>query len=103
MASPQLRVGDVGTTIRLTIKEAGSPLDISTATVKTFKLRKPSGVVVALPASFTGTGSDGKLEYVTATADIDASGPWMGQAYIEMGALKFHTTPFSFQVGENLS
>ena len=100
---PQMRKGDIGSVIRVTIKESDIALDISSAAVKQFLFYKPSGVTVTMTASFVATGSDGRLFYTTVTGDLDESGPWQGQVYVEMGASKWHTTMFGFQVGENLN
>ena len=99
----QMRVGDIGTVIRISVKENGLPFNASSATVKTLKLMKPSGVVVARATTFESNGADGVLRYATVLADLDESGPWTGQVYLELPIGKWHTNPFNFVVGENLS
>lgn len=101
--TPQLRVGQVGATIRVVITDGGLAIDLSTATVKILKLSSPYGPVVEKAATFTTNGTDGSLEYVLAVDDLNEAGPWRCQPYVELGTEKFHGSPFGFQVGENLS
>jgi hypothetical protein len=74
--------GDVGTQI---ILDCGS--DISSATVRKIKARKPSGALVEWTAAASGSNS---ITYTTATNDIDEAGNWQLQAYIEVTGGKFH-------------
>jgi hypothetical protein len=73
-------VGDAGTTLRFTVREAGAAIDISTATTKQILLRKPDGTVVAKTAGFGTNGSDGVLTYSILTADLDTAGEWRARA-----------------------
>jgi BppU N-terminal domain len=99
----QLRVDQVGATLRIRITENGAPVDISNATVHTIRLKKPSGEVIERTVSFVTNGQDGNVEYVTADGDIDESGPWQGQVHIEVGSAQAWSTDFfSFNVAENL-
>ncbi|MGE3341495.1 MAG: hypothetical protein AB7J46_06400 [Candidatus Altimarinota bacterium] len=86
-----LHVGDVGVVIRLTVQEDGSAKDISTATTKQIKIRKPSGEIVTLTGSFTTTGSDGKLEAETTSTDFDELGEYRAYAYLVIGDWSGHT------------
>ena len=99
----QLRKLDEGSVLRLSVKENGLPFNAAAATVKTLKLAKPSGAVVDRVAVFETTGADGVLLYTTIAGDLDESGPWTGQLYLEFPAGKWHTDPFNFVVGENIS
>ena len=98
----QIRKGDIGTVIRVQIKENGAPFNAATATVKTLKLLKPSGAVIARATTFETTGADGVLLYTTVLDDLDQSGPWTGQVYLELPIGKWHTDQFKFSVGENV-
>jgi hypothetical protein len=99
----QLRKDDVGSVLRLSVKENALPFDASAATVKTLKLSPPNGNVIERAASFETTGADGVLIYTTIAGDLDQAGPWTGQLYLEFPTGKWHTDPFNFVVGENLS
>lgn len=101
---PQLRVGDIGKTIRVHVRNGTTAdEDLSSATTLTMKFRKPSGSVVTRDAVLTNTGVDGRAEYVTIAGDLDESGSWNGQLYVVTPSLTYHTTVFAFQVGSNLS
>lgn len=99
----QIHKLDIGTTIRVTIKENGNPLDISAATTKTFKFRKPSGAVVTKAAVFTTSGADGNLEYTTIVDDLDETGSWLGQVFLGFTGGQWHTDFFRFHVADNVS
>ncbi len=97
-----VRVGDTGTRFELTVVENDVAVDISSATMKTIKFQKPDNSVVSKTADFTTDGSDGKIDYVSITNDIDVRGEWKIQGYIEMPSGKFHTSMGSFGVSANL-
>ena len=74
-------------------------MNISTATVITFKFKKPDGTVVSKTGSLVSGGTTGKCRYTSIANDIDAAGNWTLQVYIEMGATtKFHTSTAAFTV-----
>ena len=80
----KVRLNDVGTIFRSTIKESGSALDISAATAQTMRFRKPSRAVVIQTTVFTGNGSDGQLEYVAVSGDLDEVGIWLRQPFVDL-------------------
>ena len=75
-----IRVGDVGTSI---ILDCG--LDVSTATVRKIYVRSPTGAKKTWNASAEGTNS---IKYALIEGDIDISGEWELQSYIEMPGWK---------------
>lgn len=75
------QLGDLAT-VRIQITEGGSGLDVSGASVKQIKFRKPSGTVVTK----TATGTDGessKIEYTFTADELDEVGYWEAQPYLE--------------------
>jgi len=69
--------GAIGVKIILDVE-----IDISAATLRTIKYRKPSGVI----SSWTGTpeADNRSISYTTTVAtDLDESGTWKLQAYVE--------------------
>lgn len=100
-----IHVGDVGTIITLTIYEDDetTAVDVSSATTKTIYVRKPSGTKDSWTATFTTDGSDGKITYTTTTGDIDETGTWLVQGYVEIGTSKHYSTRESFRVFANLT
>ena len=103
MASQEIHVGDVGTILERTVTDGGVAVDISTASVRQFILRKPSGAAATKTAAFSTDGSDGKLRYVTVADDLDQAGQWSLQVYLEMTAGKWHSDVAVFDVYPNLS
>lgn len=99
----QFRVGQVGASILIHVREDSAVVDISGATVKTLRLRKPSGVVIERATTFVTDGRDGDVIYVSVAADFDEVGPWVGQVRMEFGSTqKWASDLFSFAVAENL-
>jgi hypothetical protein len=93
-----LHVGDIGAVIRLTVYEDGSPKDISSASPKQVKIRKPDGSVTTKTASFTATGTDGQLQCVTSSGDLDQEGRYSVSAYMTIGSWTGYTSPAAFGV-----
>ena len=68
--------GDVGTEIMV-----DCAADITTATVRSIIVRKPTGVKVVWPAEMlTST----MIKYTVVDGDLDVVGRWKLQAYVEM-------------------
>ena len=78
-----VRVGDVGTVIRLVVQDQDEAiLDVSSASTKQIIFRKPSGATLTKVASFSTDGTDGRIQYATIAGDIDESGIWQMQGYV---------------------
>lgn len=97
---PDVHVGDVGTILRITIKEGTAAVDISQATVKEIHIKKKDGTMITADAEFTTNGEDGKLQYVFQEGDITIAGKWYAQPYIELPAWSGHTAKCEFLVGD---
>ena len=95
---------DIGTILRFTVTENGVAADISSATVKTLKLRKSDTdrTVIERTMAFTTDGSDGKVQYTTVADDIDIDGVWQAQVYLEFLSGKWHTSRVNIEVGDNV-
>jgi len=67
------------------VKEDGTALDISGASVLEVDLRKPDGTVVTKELTTTSGGADGLAHYDTLTTppDLDMEGNWELQGYAE--------------------
>lgn len=72
--------GDVGTEIILDCVD-----DVSAATVRNIKVRKPNGLRTTWAATLDGTT---KIKYVIQTGDLDVIGNWALQAYVEIPGWK---------------
>ena len=101
MSNSQLN--DIGTVLTITIQEAGVAVNISTATVKTIKIHKPTGTILSKTGVFTTTGADGKIYYTIIAADLDEVGSYLVQAYIEMPTGKWYSSIGEFAVFANIS
>jgi hypothetical protein len=103
-AIDDIHVADEGTIIRVELKDGGEVLDVSTASIKKIKFKKPNGTVVSKNAAFTTDGSDGKIQYTTEASPnniLDEPGKWEYQAYIEMSG-KWHSEKLTFIVRDNV-
>jgi hypothetical protein len=89
----QFVVGDVGVPFRATIidPETCDPLDISSATLTEFHVRKPDATTDTWVASFLTDGTDGRIEYVTIAGDLDTAGTWLIEARIVAPGQDFRT------------
>ncbi len=100
----EIHVGDVGTIFEVEITDqADAAVDISGATTKQIKFTKPVGTDVTQTAAFSGTGTDGKMRYLTVAADLSADGDWALQGYVVIPAGTWHTDVGTFKVLPNLS
>jgi len=97
-----IHVGDVGTTFRLNIEECLSgvdtAVDVSGATTKQIIFRKPGKTLDTQTAAFTTDGTNGQIEYVSQSGDIDAAGQWSMQGKVILAAGTFFTSPVPFRV-----
>lgn len=94
----EFRVGDEGSILRVTVREDGVAVDISSATTKKINLLNPDGIKTPKTADFTTDGSDGKIEYIVIAGDLNRSGIWRIEAHIESPSGKWTTSPEDFQV-----
>ena len=94
------RLNDINIAIRLTMtKESDSSvLDISSATTKQIIITKPSGEKLTKTATNVTDGTDGKMQYLTITDDLDEFGDYEVQGHIVIGSLDIHTTIGQFKV-----
>ena len=103
MSHADIRVGDIGTVFRLTIvNELEETINISAATTTEIRFEKPDKSTVDKAAAFATDGSDGEIEYVTISGDLDMSGKWRIQAYIVTPVGEWRSEIETFWVQENL-
>lgn len=101
MAVDEIHQYDIGTVLRVTVKDGTAVVDISAATAKFLNLYKPSGGSVAKTASFTNSGTDGQMQYITVANDLNEVGTWRLQAYLELASWKGHSDIVQFEVYPN--
>jgi hypothetical protein len=94
-------LGDENTRLEFEIQDDGVTVDISTASVKQVKFKKPSGTVVVKTANFVTDGSDGLVQYFFESGLIDEEKIWSAWAYVEIGSWKGRSTTYNFLVRSN--
>jgi hypothetical protein len=94
----QVRTGDVGAVIRLTIQRDGVAVDISAASTKQIKVYDRSGVLAAtLTGSFLTNGTDGILQATTTSDCFTVAGQWRAVAYLVLGAWTGHSATVTIE------
>ena len=102
MAADEIHVDDVGTLFKATIADCPDSLDISGASTKQLKFKKPGGTVITRAGTFFTDGSDGILTYTSIAGDIDECGRWELQAFLVLGGSSYHSDVAKFRVFRNL-
>ena len=81
------KVGDYGFAIVLTLTDAtGTAVNISTATTKSYNIRKPDQTVSTVTATFVSDGSEGKLTWTVTTGFFTLAGEYQIEAYVTDGS-----------------
>ena len=99
-------VDDEGTIFRITIQECIvdvlTAVDVSAQTAMSFIFKRPDATTLTVIPVFTIDGTDGQLQYVTITGDIDAAGVWCLQAEVTLPGGIFRTSIIKFDVEAKL-
>ena len=101
MAS-QIHVGDIGTTLIVTILEDGSVVDISSASSLQIIIKKPDATTLTKTGVFTTDGTDGKMQYVSIAGDFDQSGNYRIQGKVNLTSGNYSSSDGAFKVHCNL-
>ncbi len=101
----EANVGDVNLIIELQVVNPDTivAIDISTASTKEIYLARPDGTVLTKTATFTTDGTDGKIQFATASGDFTVSGPYTVQAHVVWGGNDRKTSKRMFEVEEPLA
>jgi len=94
-----IHVNDIGTVFRITIKESGSIVDLSSGspTANILWLKKPDGTSASYVTEFTTDGSDGKIQYIVSGSDVlDQSGNWRITANVNTSGGQWTATAIEF-------
>jgi hypothetical protein len=103
MASGEIHVNDIGTAFRIVVRdEDNRVVDLGPSTTRTMLFQKPSGDVLKKPASLTGSGSDGRMQYVSASGDLSEPGKWKYQGHVVFPSGSWYTDVIPFRVYPNL-
>lgn len=99
----QIHYNDIGTSFRCTMKdENNAVLDISSASTLNLIFRKSNGAIVTKTATLVNDGTDGKMEYVTVSGDLDMVGPWQVQGYVVLSTGSWYSDIHDFKVWKNI-
>ena len=102
MSANEIHQNVICTAFTITIQDDTTVVNISSATTRQIKFKKPSGTVVTKTASFVTDGTDGKLSYVTIADDLDEAGKWYLQVYLVITGWTGHSDQGDFVVYSNL-
>lgn len=105
VANPDsVRKGQTGTVFRCTIKDDAddTAVDVSNASTKEIKAKKPDGTIITKSASHTNSGTDGKIEFEDTAGDFtDTAGDWRYWGYVELpGGFTGDSTTLYYEVVE---
>jgi len=98
----EIHKDDIGTVLKLTVKDDTVVVDISTATTKQFVFEKPGGSTLTVTAEFDSDGVDGILVYTTVSGNLDEIGNWKVQARVVLPGSEFRSSIAPFRVFANL-
>ena len=100
----EIHIDDVGTRFLMSVKDDGSTVDISAATIKQVNFRKPSDTIINRTGSVLGDGSStsGVMYYDTVAGDLDEAGHYKLQAKVAIPSGTYYTDIHTFQVHCNL-
>lgn len=98
---PELQQYDKGSSLRVSVRNNGSMVNIGSASVLKIKLKEPSGTTITKTATLV-SGPSGIMEYVIESGVLDEQGTWKIQGYVEIGSQCYHTEHATFTVNRNL-
>lgn len=101
MAS-QIQEGDIGTKLLVTITDNGTAVNLATASSLSLYIKKPDGTILNRTASLETDGTDGKINYVTISGDLDVAGVYKLQARVVLSSGSFYSSTDTFKVHCNL-
>ena len=99
----EVHKNDIGTIFRVTIiDENDTIVDVSSASTKRILFKKPNGTLLEKTATFYTNGTDGIIQYITITGDLDTVGVWQLQAYVVLSGNQYRSNITTFKVYRNL-
>lgn len=101
MSANEIHKTDVGTILRITVKEDSVALDISSATT-TLMICKPDNTVTNVTPSFYTNGTDGVIVYTLTAAILSLAGKYTLQVHVDFGSTEFYSEVYEFQVYDNI-
>lgn len=102
MSANEIHEDDIGTAFTITVQDDTAVVNISAATTKQIKFKKPGKDVVTKDGVFVTDGTDGQLRYVSVAGDLDEAGKWYIQVYLVLTNWTGHSDQGDFMVYSNL-
>ena len=101
-----MQINDFGTVLLITIKDQDdATVNVSSADAEAKRqitFRRKDGSEITKSLSFDSDGTDGKVEYTFADGDIDITGEWEYQVYLDLTAGEWYSSKAVFTVYPNL-
>lgn len=98
-----IHLNDIGTIFRVSVvDESDASIDVSGALTKSIVFRKPDGTTVTQTADFYIDGTDGIIQYTSIADDLDQTGTWQLQAFVELPGGAWSSEVQAFKVRGNL-
>ena len=97
---PTLRKNDAGTAIRIAVTENAAPVDLTAATSVTMLFKSPWGNYTQQPATIVNDGGTTKIQYITASEDLNTLGTWSVQGHFTLSGWSGTTSENEFYVQE---
>lgn len=101
MTDGLIHVGDCPTFRDVIKDQDGVVVDVSGASTKDMIFRLPDGTASVENTSFTGDGTDGKIEW-TPTDELDQVGKWQRQSKVIIAGKEWKAVKKNFTVHEAL-
>jgi len=102
MAQNEVHQWDTGTVFQVTLSDASSAVDLSSANSMDLIFKKPDLTTLTKEASFVNSGTDGKIKYSTQSGDLSVTGVWTLQAHVTLPTGNWRSDIGQFEVYRNL-
>ena len=104
MSAGEIHINDTGTLFKMTVTDSNNAaVNIATALATQFTFYKPDSTKLIVAAGFGSDGSDGVIQYATASGDINMKGVWKLQGYVKTDSNSWWYTDIqTFKVFDNL-
>ena len=98
----EIHLNDIGTVFRDTLYDGSTVLDVSGASDIELIFKKPNKTLLTTTASLTTDGTDGQVQYTSASGDLDQLGEWQMQTRVEFAPNQWFSNVQKFRVYKNL-
>ena len=98
----EVHLNDIGTVFRQTVYDCSTVLDVSGASDIELIFRKPNKTLLTVVAALTTDGTDGQIQYTSASGDLDQLGEWQIQPRVQFASNQWFGNVNKFRVYKNL-